>query len=71
MILGLPGESLGYGNQARQGFGNPALQFDSIGGSYVLASLKTGVAGVNFPEEGVHVSSTQRGEPVTIIATLR
>jgi hypothetical protein len=71
MILGLPGESLGYGNQARQAFGNPGLQFDSIGGSYVLASLKTGVAGVNFPEEAVQVSSAQRGEPVTIIATLR
>src|SRR5450432_2928370 len=48
-ILALPGESLGYGNEARQGFGNPGLQFDSIGGSYVLTSLKTNVAGVNFP----------------------
>ena len=71
MILGLPGESLGYGNQASQGFGSPGLQFDSIGGSYVLASLKTNVAGVNFPEEPVRFSSAQRGQPVTIIAAMR
>ena len=71
MILALPGESLGYGNQARQGFSNPGLQFDTIGGSYVLASLKTNVAGVNFPEEAVRLGSTQRGEPVTIVASLR
>src|SRR5271165_403563 len=71
LILALPGESLAYGNQARQGFGNAGLQFDSIGGSYVLASLKTNVAGVNFPEESVRLGSNQRGEPVTIVAALR
>jgi hypothetical protein len=71
MILALPGESLGYGNQARQGFNNLGLQFDTIGGAYVLASLKTNVAGVNFPEEAVRLGSTQRGEPVTIVASLR
>ena len=70
-ILAFPGESLGYGNEARQGFGNPGLEFVSIGGSYVLASLKTDVAGVNFPEGKVRLSSTQRGEPVTIAASGR
>lgn len=71
LILALPGESLGYGNQARQGFGRPELQFDSIGGSYVLASLTTKVAGAKFPEENVRLGSTQRGEPVTVAASGR
>ena len=71
MILALPGESLGYGNQARQGFGNPGLQFDSIGGSYVLASLTTDVGGAKFPEENVRLGSTQRGEPITVAASGR
>jgi hypothetical protein len=71
VILALPGESLGYGNQARQGFGNAGLQFDSIGGSYVLASLTTKVAGAKFPEKNIWIASAQRGEPITVAASGR
>jgi hypothetical protein len=71
VILALPGESLGYGNQVRQGFGNAGLQFDSIGGSYVLASLTTQVAGAKFPEQNIGIASAQRGEPITVAASGR
>lgn len=72
LLLALPGESLGYGNQARQGFNHPELQFNSIGGEYVLVGLETNVAGVNFPKQKkVVMGANQQGELVTIAAVQR
>ena len=51
--------------------GNPEVDFDVIGGTHVLANLRTYNAGVHFLEQKAEVAAVERGESVAILASLR
>jgi hypothetical protein len=51
--------------------GEAVVDFDVIGGTHMLADLKTASAGVTFPEQKALVASGQNRGTVAIVATLR
>jgi hypothetical protein len=63
ILLTIKGES--------EGTGNPLVVFDVIGGTHLLADLKTANRGVNFPESKAQVALAKRGRSVAIVASLR
>jgi hypothetical protein len=63
MLLTIKGEG--------EGTGNPVVVFDVIGGTHMLADLKTAERGVNFPESKEQVALARRGGSVAIVVTLR
>lgn len=71
VILALPGDSGRYGNFVDEGFPDPTVRFDVIGGTHVLAELRTDTAGVRFPEEKSQMTAAQHSDPVAIVASLR
>jgi hypothetical protein len=54
-----------------EGTGNPLVVFDVIGGTHLLADLKTANRGVNFPESKAQVALAKHGRSVAIVASLR
>lgn len=71
VVLALPGDSGRFGNFVDEGFPSPVVEFDVIGGTHVLADLRTGTAGVRFPEHQAQVVAAQRSGAVATVAALR
>ena len=53
------------------GSSEAVVDFDVVGGTHLLADLKTASTGVNFPESKTLLASAQRGGSVEIVAALR
>jgi hypothetical protein len=54
-----------------EGVGEAVVEFDVIGGTHMLADVKTASAGVNFPEQKALLASVKNRGTVAIVATLR
>lgn len=63
VLLARPGES--------EDFSDAVVEFDVVGGTHMLADLKTASAGVNFPEQKALLASSKSRGSIGIAASIR
>jgi hypothetical protein len=63
IVLARPGDG--------EGFGAAVVDFDVIGGTHMLADVRTASTGVNFAESKSLLASAQPSGSIAIVATLR